>query len=294
MTRHLAAVCLAAIAIPCLAQHSAEPALTADAIMARVAVNQDRAEAERVHYVYIQYARVLSRRGSTLMCEEINDSRVTPSASGSDIQLLHLDGRLLHQDQYVTYNTLLNKTNEPPEKDPDEFKGEQIDRHLVENMRRNLTNDKSKDGLATRLFPLTSKNQSGYLFHLIGREHKNGRDVFHIDFRPKEKSEYAWKGDAWIDATDFQPVVVSTALARKVPIVVRTLLGTNISGLGFTIVYASQPDGVWFLVSFGREFKLRVLFFFTRQIVIDAQNRDFEKTHVTSTILPTTAEATPQ
>jgi hypothetical protein len=61
-------------------------------------------------------------------------------------------------------------------------------------------------------------------------------------------------------------------------------LGTNVPGLGFTIVYVPQPDGVWFPVSFGTEFRLHVLFVI-RQIVIDAQNRDFEKTHVSSRIV---------
>ncbi len=74
---------------------SAEAALTADAIMARVAGNQDRAEAERGRYVYVQQARVVSRRGKTMMCEEVTDSRVTPTASGSHAELLKLEGRLL-------------------------------------------------------------------------------------------------------------------------------------------------------------------------------------------------------
>lgn len=56
-------------------------------------------------------------------------------------------------------------------------------------------------------------------------------------------------------------------------------------GLGFTIIYAPQPDGVWFPVSFGTEFRLHVLFVIRRQIVIEAQNRDFEKTHVSSRIV---------
>lgn len=50
-------------------------------------------------------------------------------------------------------------------------------------------------------------------------------------------------------------------------------------------VGCAQPDGVWFPVSFGTEFKLHVLFFFSREIIIDAQNSDFEKTHVSSKIV---------
>jgi hypothetical protein len=271
-----------------LAQTSSEtsesPPLTAEEIMARVAVNQDRAEAERNHYLYEQHARIVSRKGKTIMCEEITDSRVTPSSTGSHSELLKLDGRLLRKSQYVTYTTPRDKKNKPA-KDPDELHDDDIDRDLVENMRSDLTNDKTKDGIASRLFPLTSKDQSRYSFHLAGHDRKNGHDVFHITFQPKDKNDYAWKGDAYIDVVAFQPVAVSTALSRKIPFAVRTLLGTNLPGLGFTVVYAPQQDGIWFPVSFGTEFKLHVLFLFSREVIIDAQNRSFEKTHVSSQIV---------
>ena len=54
-------------------------------------------------------------------------------------------------------------------------------------------------------------------------------------------------------------MLVSTAMARAVPFAVRTLLGTNLPGLGFSVVYEAQPD--------------------------NAQNRDFEKTHVDSKVV---------
>jgi hypothetical protein len=262
---------------------SAEPLITAEEIMARVAANQDRAEQERTRYLYVQHARVLSRKGKTVMCEEITDSRIVPSSKGSQAELLNINGRQWKKNHYITYTTLPKKGE--TSNDKDEMWDDDMDRDLVENMRSNLTKDKSKDGLAARLFPLTSKNQESYQYKLIGREQKNGHDVFHIHFQPKDKDEYTWKGDAYIDAAVFQPIVISTAMAKKVPFVVRTLLGTNLPGLGFTVVYAPQPDGVWFPVSFGTEFKLHVLFVIRRQIVIDAQNRNFEKTHVSSRIV---------
>jgi hypothetical protein len=269
---------------------------TAETIMARVAANQDTAEAERSHYVYVQHALSSSRKGRTVMCEEITDSRITPSATGSHIEMLKLDGRQLRKDKYVTYTTTLKQEKvgreEGPKTEKEDF--ENIDRDLVEHMRSNLTNDKSKDGLASKLFPLTSKNQQQYTFHLLGRESKNGRDVFHINFVPNDKDDYGWKGDAYIDSTAYQPVIVMTTMSRKIPFAVRTLLGTNLPGLGFTVIYAPQPDGVWFPVSFGTEFKLHVLFFLNRQIVIQAQNRNFEKTHVTSRIVEEASSEEPQ
>jgi hypothetical protein len=271
---------------------------TAGSIMALVAANQDRAEANRLHYLYLQHAKVVSLRGKTIMCEEVTDSRVVPLSSGSNQELLKLDGRVLQKRNYVRYTSSLAKHTGKTQKDGDDdsisIDSEDTDRELVENMRSNLTNDKSKDGIGVHLFPLTSKSQSDYLFHLIGREHINGRDVFHIDFHPKDKDDFGWKGDVYIDTTAYQPVVVRTTMARKIPFAVRTLLGTNLPGLGFTVVYAPQPDGVWFPVSFGTEFKLHVLFFFSREILVDAQNSKFEKTHVNSKIVSVGDSVQPQ
>jgi len=144
------------------------------------------------------------------------------------------------------------------------------------------------------LFPLTSKEQAGYVFQMAGRERLNGRDVFHITFRPKDKDDFGWKGVAYVDTAAYQPVLVTTEMARKIPFAVRTLLGTNVPGLGFTVIYAPQTDGVWFPVSFSSEFKIHVLYFFNRDIVLDAQNREFEKTHVTSRMLEGATEVPPQ
>jgi hypothetical protein len=271
---------------------------TAESIMALVAANQDRAEANRLHYLYLQHAHVVSRKGKTIMCEEVTDSRVAPSSSGSNQELLKLDGRVLQKRKYVTYTSPLAKHNGKTQKEADDdsisIDSQDTDRELVESMRSNLTNDKSKDGIGAHLFPLTSKGQSDYLFHLVGREHINGRDVFHINFHPKDKDDFGWKGDAYIDTTAYQPVIVRTTMARKIPFAVRAFLGTNLPGLGFTVVYAPQPDGVWFPVSFGTEFKLHVLFFFSREILIDAQNSKFEKTHVNSRIVSSGDSVQPQ
>jgi hypothetical protein len=289
---------------------------SAESIMARVGENQDRAEAERAHYVYVQHAKMISRHGGKVMCEEVTDYRMTPSSGGSQEQLLRVDGRYLKEHKYLTYTALLPRDEDKPtdadkdkdkeankeksqkkekkekEKDPtfDPNSDETVDRDIVENMRWNLIHDKSKDGVSAHLFPLTSNDQGDYTFRMVGRERMNGRDVFHIAFRPKKKDDFGWSGDAYVDTAAYEPVLISTGMARKIPFAVRTLLGTNLPGLGFTVTYAPQPDGVWFPVTFSTEFKLRVLFFFNREIILDAQNREYEKTHVTSRIV---GEATP-
>jgi len=255
---------------------SAEPKLTAEAIMARVATNQDLAEAERAQYIYVQHAHIVSRKGSTVMCEEITDSRVTPSPKGSE-QQQKLNGRLLQKQAYVSYTS--HYPARTTETNPIEVDRHSLsidigddDREPMDNTRSNLTNDKSRDGPGAHLFPLTSSSQSGYLFQLVRRERTNDCEVFHITFQPRVKDEYGWKGDAYIGARAYQPVVIITTVARKVPVAVRTLLGTSLPRLGFKVVYAPLPDGTWFPVSFGLSL-------------------DFEKTHVSSKILTAKAPA---
>lgn len=279
---------------------SANPdAPTAATIMTMVALHQDATEAARARYVFIQHAQVTSRKGKVVRCEEITDSRVAPSAKGSEQKIIKLEGRLLEKHTYLHYTELpkskdrggseVKSGHDEEEINLDSSSG--MDRDLVENMRDNLTKDNTRDGIGAGLFPLTTKAQQVYSFQLIGRERMNGRDVFHLTFAPRDKSDFNWKGDAYIDSTAYQPVVVRTTMSRKIPFAVRALLGTSLPGLGFTVIYAPQPGGVWFPVSFGTEFKIKLLFFFHREIVLSAQNRDFEQTHVTSTILPATADA---
>ncbi|HKO19753.1 MAG TPA: hypothetical protein VJU82_12790, partial [Acidobacteriaceae bacterium] len=234
----------------------------------------------------------------TVRCQEVTDSRITPTATGSAQQLLKLDGRALIKKEYVSFTQPIRRfSHSTHEGDIAQDPHGSFDCQLTEDIRGSLTDDKTKDGIGARLFPLTSKTQADYTFRLIGRERMNGRDVFHLTFAPKDKNEVAWKGDAYIDAEAYQPVVVRTAMARNLPFGVRTLLGTSLPGLGFTVIYAPQEGGVWFPVSFGTEFKLHILFFFNRQITLSAENRDFEQTHVNSKVLPVESAdsvATPQ
>ena len=320
-------LCAFVLAASRIAAAQQAPQATAESIMAQVAKHQDEAQVDRQHYIYVQHARMTSRKGHDVMCEEVTDYRIAPTPDGSHQELLKVDGRVLIDHKYVQYAALLPSDDDKKDKDDDKDKdnktkdnaatkddsatkdnstakkdsgkppdvpgGDGIDRNIVENMRKNLLNDKSKDGIDARLFPLTSKAQAGYAFTLTGREHLNGRDVFHIKFRPKDKKDFGWQGDAYIDVDAYQPVLVTTDMARKVPFAVRTLLGTNVPGLGFTVAYAPQPDGLWFPVSFATEFKLDVLFFFRREVILDAQNRDFEKTHGDARILDGTTPVEP-
>ena len=65
---------------------------------------------------------------------------------------------------------------------------------------------------------------------------------------------------------------------------VRTMLGTDLPGLGFNVVYKRQEQGVWFPATFGTEFRIHALFFINRDVSIALENADFARTHVKSTM----------
>lgn len=306
----MAGLLLWSLWVPLIVRAQAIPAgLTAEQIMARVAANQDRAEAERAHFVYVQHTAVQSLKGRTVMCKEVTETRVTPLPKGETRSLLSLRGEVRDGPRIVRYNTLPTRAKGSSTPGGGEGSGREVeveigekqmvqdldsgkavpvsdtDIDLAESMREHLTSAQdSKDGLNSDLFPLTSAQQKTMTFDLKGREPKNGQTTYHVVFFPRDKSDMGWKGDAWVDAATFQPVVIRTALSRRLPLGVRALLGTDLPGLGFTAVYAPQEGGLWFPSSFGTEFKIRVLFFFHRHIVVSVQNHDFERTHVLSTI----------
>jgi hypothetical protein len=245
--------------------------LSADAIMARVAANQDRSEALRKQYVYRQHIHILTHKPKgRLLREETADYDVVPTPDGTQKELKLLTGRYWNRGKYETFQ------GEPvPE-------AESLDGSLIHGFREDLSNEKTKDGLAKDLFPLTGEKQKEYEFKLLGQEMQEGRNVYHISFRPKDKNEITWAGEAYIDAAEFQPVRVFTKLSRRIPFMVRTMLGTDLPGIGFNVVYKRQEDGVWFPATFGTEFRIRALFFINRDVSVSLENTGFQHTHVES------------
>jgi hypothetical protein len=245
--------------------------LSADAIMARVAANQDRSEALRKQYVYRQHIHILTHKSrGRVLREETADYEVLPTPDGTQKELKLLTGRYWSKGRYETFQ------GEPvPGTDS-------LDGGLIQGFREDLLNEKTKDGLAKDLFPLTSEEQKDYEFTYLGQEMHEGRSVYHIGFRPKDNNEITWAGEAYIDAAEFQPVRVFTKLSRRIPFMVRTMLGTDVPGVGFNVVYKRQEDGVWFPATFGTEFRIHALFFINRQVSIALENSRFEHTHVES------------
>ena len=267
--------------------------LTAGDIMARVAANQDRSQALRVQYVYKQHIHIATHKPQTRMMREENaDYDVVPLPDGTvQKQLKSLTGRYWNKDKYVDFQS--EPVPEPGSTNADLVhnlrnhetvpEAGRTDADLIRNLREHLSNDKSKDGLARDLFPLTSEEQKSYEFKLLGREIEAGRDVYHIAFTPKNTAEPMWAGEAVIDAAEFEPVRVFTKMSRPLPFLVRTMW-FDLPGIGFNVDYEREGDGVWFPSSFGTEFRLKVgpLFFFNRDISISLKNSGFERTHLES------------
>ena len=255
---------------------AAEP-LTADAIMARVAANQDSSEKLRSQYLYQQHIQIISRKtNGKVLREETADYQVVPKPDRTERTLQQLTGRYWHKGKYETIS------GEPvPEADS-------TDGELIHDFRDDLINDKSKDGMARDLFPLTTDQQKDYKFRLMDQEPFEGRPSYHIAFTPKDDDDTDWAGEAYIDAQEFQPMYVFTRLSRRLPFGVRTFLGTDLPGIGFAVHYRRQEDGVWFPVSLGSEFRIRALFFFNRNMTVSLENRAFEHTHVQTRIVGVT------
>ena len=254
-------------------QAAANESLTAENIMDRVAANQDRSEKLRNQYVYQQRIHVVTRKtNGKVLREETADYDVVPNPDGTVRTLEQLTGRYSHKGKYVDF------AGEPvPESDG-------TDGDLIHGFREDLTNDDSKDGFARDLFPLTTDEQKGYQFRLIGEETFEGRQTYHIGFTPKDQ-EIDWAGEAFIDKNEFQPIYVFTKLSQRIPFAVRTILGTDLPGIGFAVHYRRQADGVWFPTSLGSEFRIQVLFFFNRNVSLSMENKAFEHTHVESKIV---------
>jgi hypothetical protein len=249
-------------------------------IMVRVAVNQESAREVRANYVYRQEQTIRMRRpGGKVAREQHAEYVVTPGKQGAEKKLEKFEGKYQSKGQYVTYD-------QPGYV----YRDLDIDGDLIRDMADDMMNDKkSQDGIGHDLFPLTAEDQQKYDFRLVGKEEYRGRAVYRVAFQPKHASglegDETWKGEALIDAEEYQPVTVSTSMAQKIPGWVKVVFGTDVKGLGFSLSYQKFADGVWFPVSYGGEFAVRGLFFYRRNISVAMTNSDFRKTDVKSTLV---------
>ena len=247
-------------------------------IMALVGENQERASDLRKEFTFHQKQLLrLNRGGGRIAREEKREYDVSPGRHTVSKELVHFEGRYDYKGKYVAYDRPGYK-----------YKDMDIDGELIDGLSKDLTDDRhSRDGISCDLFPLTAGQQHKYNFKLLGKESHRGRDVYRVAFEPKPHQDFdeaAWKGEALIDAAEYQPVSVHTKLALKIPLAVKTLLGTDLKGLGFSVTYQKFEEGVWFPVSYGGEFEVRAVFFYKRTISVNMVNSDFRRTNVTSNV----------
>jgi len=289
-----------------LLQAAAPPPLSVDEIMARVAENQDRAKQARTEWVYQQdvLAR-LHRSNGKLAREETWKFVVTPQAKGFRKEVQHFEGQYEHKGKMTSYDhphyeykgidvdgDLISDLGEA-------FGAEEThneDPHTGETHHDEATGvhvhvDAHEGEARANLFPLTKAVQRGYTFTLEGREDYRGMDVYRVSFRPGHRGESDhdggdadWKGEAIIDAAEFQSIVVTTGLAWGIPGAVKVLLGTDLHHVGFKITYKKVADGVWFPEVYGGEFNFKALFLYKRTFSISVKNSEFRKTDVSSKI----------
>lgn len=249
---------------------------SAQEIMARVAANQDRSERMRAEYVYNQSVLIRFHRGNRKLArEESSEFIVSPTPDGTTKERTSFLGKYVRSGEVHEYDQPNHN-----------YKSLDIDGDLISDLAEDLTDDgKSRDGISGDLFPLTGDKQKHYQFRLEGRERYQGREIFRMAFRPVDKSfDTPWEGEALIDASQYHPIVVTTRFAKKLPFLVRTMLGTNFKQVGFKVTYQEVDDGLWFPASYGGEFVVRGLFFYKRRISLSLRNSSFERTEVTSTI----------
>lgn len=255
-------------------------AQTADEIMAKVGASQDADVAARKDFVYHQNLLIrMKRANGKLAREETRDYTVTPTANGVKRELVKLDGKIQSGHKVIEYT-----------EHGYHYKGIDIDGELVTSFADDFGVDqKSKDGLDHDLFPLRSGQQHHFVFKLIGMEKWKDRDAFHVEFGPKKKQteeddDDCWAGEAFIDTMEYQPLMVSTHFACKIPLLVKTMLGTNVQQVGFKVTYQKVADGVWFPATYGGEFQFRAVFMYARSVGIGLQNSEFRRTKVDTAI----------
>jgi hypothetical protein len=270
-------------------------------IMKKVAANTAAATEGRRQYVYHQRIRAgLLQSNGQVVCRESREYTVIPQSMKTEKKLASFSGECRQGKQMVVYP-------EPSVARPgvkDEAVIEVNDgRESIAGMIGALANDKnSRDGIPPQLFPLRAEDLEYYRFTLKGGTTVKGRRAYEITFAPVEhkgicididgdnngdKGEQVcrpWRGEAWIDAEDYQPVRIDTQLAKGVPWGVRVFMGINLRQLGFSLNYERLADGVWFPATYGTEFRITVFWGYKRTITLSMENTDFRKTDAQSTV----------
>jgi hypothetical protein len=267
----IAAVLLISFAAGALAE---EPPLPAAEIMRRAAENMDRAQAARALYVYDQnvFVRMKRANGKTAR-EESRQYVIAPGEKGAKRKLVKLEGKVIEGKKQIPYSDARFR-----------IKKMDIDGELTDGFAHDLL--WSKNGKVD-WFPIHKKNLDRYAFTLNGTENYREYDVYRISYQELKDDEGdpgCWAGEALIERSQFQPVLLTSSWDCKIPLAVKALLGINVQHIGAKITFRRFDNEVWFPVSCGGEMKLRVLFMYARTIAFSASAANFRKADVQSSI----------
>jgi hypothetical protein len=260
----------------------------AAAIMAKAAANVEKATDLRRQFVYRQTViSSLVRSNGQISRKENREYEVFPTEKSSEKKLVSLRGEVRRGKKTTPYS-------EPGFKD----KGFDVDGDLIRDLTNDLVDEKgSRDGIPHSLFPLREEALQDYRFTLQGEFEYQGRRTYKILFEPAEKHRCinfggdddgcdgaSWRGEAWIDIAELQPVRIFTQQAFRIPWGVKVFLGTNIQQSGFSVSYQRLAENVWFPVSYGTEFRFNVLWGYKRTVTLSLVSNGFKKTDIASTI----------
>jgi hypothetical protein len=271
------------------AQSPTEAPIDAAGIMAKVAANVERATGARKQYVYHQFVRSsLVRSNGVMAHKEKREYSVFPAESRTEKKLISFAGEYRKGKQTIPY------------KEPGyHYQGTDIDGDLMRDLTDSLVDDKtSRDGIPHSLFPIATKDLPFYTFKSLGIAEIQGRRAYRISFEPRKKDNCihiggeeddecegtSWKGEAWIDAEELQPIRIQTDLAFSVPWGIRVFLGTNLRQTGFSVNYVRVGENVWFPSTYGTEFRLNVLWGYKRTVTLSMESNGFQKTDASSKI----------
>jgi hypothetical protein len=250
------------------------PAQMPDAaeIMRRVSENLDREEAARANWVYYQNVFVrLQRANGKLAREESRQYTVAPAGKGVERKLVSVNGKILAGSTTISYFEAGFRR-----------KAIDIDGSLVDSFARDVAFRRSAIPNMD-WFPFESSQLPRYSFRLEGEERYHEYDVYRISFC-EANPEDSWEGEALIERSEYQPVLVTTAWAGHIPKAAAIALGTNVKQIGAKITFRRFDQNVWFPVSTGGELKVRVLFGYVRTIAFSSMNSGFRKADVKSSI----------
>jgi hypothetical protein len=251
-----------------------EHSLDIQTLMTKVAQNQEKSWQARTSFVYRQQVHLRFLRSDRQVCrEEYRFYDVLPQPQNTGKKLLQFNGFYYKDGKFIEYD-----------KAGYTYKDIDIDGEVIDDLAEDLTNDKnSRDGLISELFPLKATEQKKYRFRLESKTAYKGKEAYSIRFDPvncKGDSESCWSGEILLDSLEAQPMQITSRFVGKIPLWVKTALGTNLQHLGFKVEYQKFSDGIWFPVAYGGEFNLKVLHFYKRTMVVSLQNSDFRKAEI--------------